>query len=137
MTMIFQTRPQSHKDCSCKRSSRFLSNDFAPMILPSFVISEVPFFRIRVNSYYYPSEFARLAQISLSSFNLFNPFNSFNFGCGFAALGPFVVAHIGLRFAALCSFAARISASIRGRGRLRKKGRPNARVHKNQIQLAH
>jgi hypothetical protein len=38
--------------------------------------------------YYYPSEFARLAQISLSSFNLFN---SFNFGCGFAALGASVV----------------------------------------------
>jgi hypothetical protein len=44
-----------------------------------------------VHLYYYPLEFARLAQISLSSFNLFNPFNSFNFGCGFAALGPSVV----------------------------------------------
>ena len=49
------------------------------------------FCKIRVHPYYYPSEFARLAQISLSSFNLFNPFNSFNFGCGFAALGPSVV----------------------------------------------
>ena len=46
---------------------------------------------IGVNSYYYPSEFARLAQIPLSSFNLFDPSNSFNFGCGFAALGQFVV----------------------------------------------
>src|ERR1051326_1251791 len=37
---------------------------------------------IRLNSCYFPSEFTRLAQSSISSFNLFSPFNSFNFGCG-------------------------------------------------------
>src|ERR1043166_2851970 len=34
---------------------------------------------IRLNSCYFPSEFTRLAQSSISSFNLFN---SFNLGCG-------------------------------------------------------
>ena len=43
-----------------------------------------PLREVRTLLYYYPSKFARLAQISLSSFN---PFNPFNFGCGFTALG--------------------------------------------------
>jgi hypothetical protein len=86
----------------------FRISDFGFPARPAYVVS--PLFvaihflplrllrscKIRLYPYYYPSEFARLAQISLSSFNLFNPFNLFNFACGFAALGASVVEIIPL-----------------------------------------
>src|SRR5439155_5119039 len=71
-TQLRQTVPQSLKICS--------GEDF-----------------IRVNSYYFLSKFSRAAQISCAfaipcpSINY--QLSTLNFGCGFAALCPFVVLH--------------------------------------------